>query len=140
MGKKFWTGFLIVIFFILTGISQIIYAKKTLPRRGIATGGEAGAIISAKLRSDRLALIVNFSGLLRTSSLSYTLSYKTNGIPQGVMGTIKPTVNADQRVLLFGTCSSGVCRYHTNISEMRFVVTSNLKTGGQVIKPFRVKP
>ncbi|MBI5465648.1 hypothetical protein HY946_03475 [Candidatus Gottesmanbacteria bacterium] len=131
---------LVFLIFLFIISSQIVYAKKRFPLKGRAVGGGAGAIISPRLRSDRLALIVNFSGLSKTNSVSYTLSYNTNGIPQGVVGTITPTSDTTQRELLFGTCSAGVCRYHTNLTNMKFVVTSNLKGGKRAIKSFRVKP
>lgn len=133
-------GIVIIFLFLLFANQQSLYAKKKLPSGGKATRGGVGAITSPKLRSNRLALIVNFSGLLKTNSVSYTLSYNANGIPQGVMGTITPTSDTTQRELLFGTCSAGVCRYHTKITNMKFVVTSNLKSGKRAIKTFRVKP
>jgi hypothetical protein len=110
---------------------RLPFLTKTVP---------SSVAISPKLRSDRLALIVNFSNLTSASSLTYNLSYNSNGIAQGVGGTIKPTSASVSRELLFGTCSSGVCRYHTNITDMRFVVTTSLKSGGKLIKSYRVKP
>ena len=130
----------LIFLFLLFINQQVLYAKKKLPSRGKTVAAGVGAIVSPKLRSNRLALIVNFSGLSRVNSVSYTLSYNTNGIPQGVVGTITPISNTAQRELLFGTCSAGVCRYHTNLTGMKFVVTSNLKSGKKVIKTFRVKP
>ncbi|MFH0864155.1 MAG: hypothetical protein V1858_03650 [Candidatus Gottesmanbacteria bacterium] len=118
---------------------QGVHAKKSLVGR-VSYSSKLGPIISPKLRSDRLALIISFSGLYRTSSVSYTLSYNTNGLPQGVMGTIKPVTDSTQRELLFGTCSSSTCRYHINITNMRLVITSYLKSGGRVVKSYRVKP
>ncbi|TSC53828.1 MAG: Uncharacterized protein LiPW16_291 [Microgenomates group bacterium LiPW_16] len=132
-------GVVLVCSFLLFTSQQTLYAKKKLPSRGKIVGGGVGAIVSPKLRGDRLALIVNFGSLSRVTSVSYTLSYNTNGIPQGVVGTITPTQDTTQRELLFGTCSAGVCRYHTNLTNMKFVVTSNLKSGKRAIKTFRVK-
>lgn len=131
---------LVFLIFLFIVSSQIVYAKKKLPAKRKTVGGGVGAIISPKLRGDRLALIVNFSGLLKVNSLSYALSYDTNGIPQGVVGTIAPTYDTTQRELLFGTCSAGVCRYHSNLTNMKLTVTSNLKSGKRAIKTFRVKP
>lgn len=133
-------GIVIIFLFLLFASQQVLYAKKKLPSRGKTVAAGVGAIVSPKLRSDRRALIVNFSGLLRANSVSYTLSYNTNGIPQGVVGTIIPTQSTAQRELLFGTCSAGVCRYHTNLTNMKLVITSNLKSGKRAIKTFRIKP
>lgn len=131
---------LVFLVFLFIISSQITQAKKRLPIGGKVVRGGVGVIISPKLRSDRLALIVGFGGLLRANSVSYTLSYNANGIPQGVAGTIRPTQDSTKRELLFGTCSAGVCRYHTNIKGMKLVVTSYLKSGKRAIKTFRIKP
>lgn len=138
MIKKFFIIVLVFIFFLVN--QQGIFAKKTLPQRGKAVGGTTGVIISPRLRGDRLALIVNFSGLSKANTVSYTLSYNTNGVPQGVVGSITPTADTASRELLFGTCSSGVCRYHSNLTNMKLIVTSNLKSGKRAIKTFRIKP
>lgn len=139
MIKKLGLVFLLFIFSLLIETS-VSYAKKSLLQRRTTGGSITGVIISPKLRGDRLALIINFNGLLRANSVTYTLSYNTNGLSQGVSGTIRPTADTDQRLLLFGTCSSGTCRYHTNLTNMKLVITSNLKSGAKVVKSFKVKP
>ncbi len=119
-----------------------VFAKKKIVRRGTSSAITTGSrlVIKPKLRSDRRALIVNFSNLGVVSSFSYELNYVSNGIPQGVAGTVTPKgEGSTQRELLFGTCSRNVCRYHTGISEMKFVVTSTLKSGIRVRKTFRVR-
>ena len=118
-------------------------AKKIIPPKGKsqAVSTSSRVIIKPQLRRDRRALIVNFSNLGVASSLSYELGYVAQGIPQGVAGTITPTgETALQRELLFGTCSRNVCRYHTNIKDMKLIVTSTLKSGTRVRKIFRIKP
>lgn len=119
------------------------FAKKKIIRRGASTAVSGGSrlVIKPRLRGDRKALIVNFSNLGVVSSFSYELNYISRGIPQGVAGTITPTGETTlQRELLFGTCSKNVCRYHRGIKEMKFVVTSTLKSGGKIRKTFRIKP
>ena len=102
------------------------------------TSGRVG--VSVKFRGDRHAILVNFSNLTAAKSVSYTLSYQTNGKNEGVAGTIRPQgTGAMQRELLFGTCSSGVCRYHSNITNAKLEVTSTLNSGQKVIKRFRLK-
>lgn len=119
-----------------------VFAKKKIIRRsgsGVVSTGTR-LVIKPRLRSDRRALIVNFSNLGVVSSFSYELNYDSNGIPQGVAGTVTPSgEGSTQRELLFGTCSRNVCRYHTGISGMKFIVTSTLKSGLRVRKTFRVK-
>lgn len=135
------TKLLLLLFIFIITFSQPILAKKSLLKQAATGTGGNSVVISPKLRSpDRLALIVNFSNLLTAKSVSYSLTYNSQRVSQGVAGSIKPEVNTTSRELLFGTCSSGVCRYHTNITNMRFVVTVKLKSGSQFTKSYRVKP
>lgn len=100
----------------------------------------SGLVVSAKLRGDRQALFVYFSNLNKVTSVTYTLMYQTNGKDEGVSGTMDATGgNSTSRELLFGTCSSGVCRYHQNLSNMKLEVTSTLTSGKQTIKRFRIR-
>lgn len=138
--KKKILSILLIFLFLFSASQQFTYAKKRLPSKGKAGGSGVGVIVSLRLRSDRLALIVNFSGLSKANTVSYTLSYNTNGVPQGVVGSITPTAETASRELLFGTCSAGVCRYHSNLTNMKLVVTSNLKSGKRAIKTFKIRP
>ena len=93
-----------------------------------------------KFRTDRLAINITFTNLSVASSISYTLTYNTNGVTQGAGGSIAlPTTEPVIRELLFGSCSHGVCRYDTNISNAKLVVTTVLKSGVKVIKTFKLK-
>ena len=107
--------------------------KNRAPTRGVST--------SVKFRGDRRAIVVNFSNLSLASSVSYTLSYTSRGTPQGAGGTISPAVTSDptSREIIFGSCSSGVCRYDSGITNAKFVVTTTLKNGGKVVKSFKLK-
>ena len=100
-----------------------------------------GASSSVKLRGDRKAIILTLSNMGGVNSVSYQLTYIANGVSQGVMGKIDPNLEPTaSRELLFGTCSHGVCTYHTNISNMKLTVSSHLASGITVIKPYRIKP
>lgn len=124
-----------------------VYAKRTLPRAkpasgtGVRVATTRGVTTSVKFRSDRRAINVTFSNLGIASSISYNLSYNTRGTTQGAGGTIDPSVTSDptSREIIFGTCSFGVCRYDTGITNAKFVVTTTLKNGRKVVKSFRLK-
>jgi len=121
---------------------KVLAAKKRISRGGTTvTSGtiSRGVQSSVKLKSNRLGLILTLSGFGNISSVSYQLTYTTNGIPEGVSGTIQPTGATETRELLFATCSKNVCRWHTNIRDARLVVTSKLKSGLTVRKPYRIK-
>lgn len=116
---------------------------KVLPRfRGAGAGKtyRSGVGVSVHLRADRLALVVNFSNLAKARSVSYTLSYLTNGKAEGAGGSIDASAgNSASRELLFGTCSAGVCRYHTGLSNMKLEVMTELVSGKKTLRRFRVR-
>lgn len=123
-----------------------VWAAKARTSRGtsggtknyVSTGGRVTT--SARFRGDRRAIIINFAGLNNATSVSYSLTYNSNGIPQGAMGTITQiSGSSDSRELLFGTCSHGVCRYHTGLTEARLVITSKLKSGITIRKSYKLK-
>ena len=147
MSKKlFILGLASLAFFFL--IPKDAFAKRLLPRARptstASTGGSVsrtrGLTTSVKFRGDRRAIIVTISNLSISSSVSYNLSYKSRGLTQGAGGTIRQgAAEPVVRELLFGTCSAGVCRYDTGITNARFTVTTVLKNGLKIIKPYRLK-
>lgn len=135
------------IFLLLAAYPQFTLAAKRLLPRFRSSGGSiynrplsSGVAVSPQLRGDKRALVVYFSGLQAATSVTYSLIYNTNGKPEGVGGTIRSSEgNTANRTLLFGTCSAGVCRYHVNITNMRFEVVSKLTSGKTSIKRYRVR-
>lgn len=95
--------------------------------------------IFPKLRSDRNALIVTFTNLTLANNVSFTLTYQTDGKEEGAGGSTDTGSGSVTREILFGTCSTGVCRYHTNITNMRFAVTTELKSGKKTTRWFKIK-
>ena len=143
MTKK--AGFLVLFFLLFTfWASSVLAAKKRPPR---TSGGSApvrnystrGVRASIRFRSDRQGLLINFSGFGNLASATYSLTYTANGIPQGVSGTVTAQTSGEQRELLFGTCSGGVCRYHTNITNAKLLIDSRLNSGAIIRKPYRIK-
>ncbi|HUV43155.1 MAG TPA: hypothetical protein VMY36_04630 [Patescibacteria group bacterium] len=141
--KKFLTAFVLTSFALLVLVSGV-KAAKTRPPRGSATGTPVartytrGIYSTVRFRPDRLGLLINFSGFSGITTVTYTLTYEANGIPQGAMGTATPETGSEQRELLFGTCSHGTCRYHTNITNARLVIDSKLTSGLIIRKPYRI--
>lgn len=114
----------------------------SIPGTKVTTSSKTKGInVSVKFRGDRRAIVVNFSNLSIASSVNYTLSYNTRRTTQGASGTINPSTFPDptSRELIFGTCSHGVCRYDTGLTNARFVVTTTLKGGKKVVKSFKLK-
>ena len=141
MLKKLIVFLLIFAFF---SFPETTLALKARTKRGGSGGGSywLGNRVgnSAKFNSTRTGIVISFSGLSNATSVTYSLSYNANGIPQGAMGTItNPEVSTDTRELLFGTCSGGVCRYHSNITNAKLVITSKLKSGYTTRKTYRIR-
>lgn len=135
---------IVSIFYVLGFILLDNVEAKVLPRfkgKGTASGVVySGLTTSARLRSDRKALLVSFGNLQKVKNVTYTLIYQASGKDEGISGSVDSSSgNSLSRELLFGTCSSGVCRYHTNISNMRLEIMSELPSGRRSIKRFRVR-
>lgn len=142
--KKVFFSFLIVCFLVLILPNEAWTAKKRPPRGStkeapVTRTYTRGIRASVRFRSDRRGLLINFSGFSGITSVTYTLTYNANGIAQGAMGTATPETGGEQREVLFGTCSHGVCRYHTNITNAKLVIDSKLSSGLTVRKPYRIK-
>lgn len=129
--------------FLIFCLTPVLAAKKRLQRaRGEAVVKRIytqGVRTSVRFRPDRRGLLINFSGFGNIVSVTYTLTYTANGVPQGAGGTATPATAGEQREVLFGTCSGGVCRYHTNITNARLVIDSKLSSGLIIRKPYRIK-
>lgn len=99
----------------------------------------SGLVVSPKLRGDRQALTLSLSNLQKVNNVIYTLMYQTNGKDEGVGGTIDSSAgNSTTRELLFGTCSD-VCRYHSNITNMKLEIVSELPNGRKTLKRYRIR-
>ncbi|OGK08649.1 hypothetical protein A2767_00790 [Candidatus Roizmanbacteria bacterium RIFCSPHIGHO2_01_FULL_35_10] len=134
--------FLIIGYFLLFSVQTV--EAKVLPRFRSSpkksTGISSGVAVSPRLRSDRKAINVNFNNLNKAKSVTYTLIYQTNGRDEGIRGSIDSSAgNSTTRELLFGTCSSGVCRYHANISSMRLEIETALLNGKRTLKRFKIR-
>lgn len=140
MKKIFMT--LPIIFLTLFFLLQPVEAR-LLPRfqnTSKSGGGVVGPYASARLRGDRLALVLTVGNLQKATNAVYTFMYQTAGVDQGVSGSLDSSSgNTVTRELLFGTCSSGVCRYHENLTNMKLEVNFELPNGKHLIKRFKVR-
>lgn len=112
--------------------------KATVKAKTANTGGGIG--VSVRLRGDKKALLVSFSNLQNATAVSYILTYQTRGQQEGAGGSVRPSEgNTATRELLFGTCSKNVCTYHPSIANMKFEVTTELKSGKKSIKRYKIR-
>ncbi len=117
-------------------------AAKSIGKPVVKTINGTTIIVTPRLRVDRKAVTVYFANLQNASSVSYSLVYKhgPNGQQEGAGGALVLTGQSlDKAELLFGTCSAGVCRYHTNIKDARLEVSYTSKSGKKYLKKFRIK-
>ncbi len=99
----------------------------------------SGLVVSPRLRSDRQALVLTLSNLQKVKNVTYTLMYQTNGVDQGVGGSLDSSSGSSvTRELLFGTCSD-VCRYHSSITNMKLEIVSELPNGRQTLRRYRIR-
>ncbi len=137
--------FLILFFFLFT----FTFLPKTLEAKVLPQASKfgkavvtksTGITVSPKLRADRRALIVYFGNLQNARTVSYSLTYGTSQQEEGAMGGINfGNSSTSSQELLFGTCSKGVCRYHTGINNMKLEVSYTTKSGSKYIKRFKIK-
>lgn len=116
-------------------------AKKFLPKKtAVRYSVSSGIPAIARYRPDRLGINLSFGNFNNLESVSYSFTYTTNGIAQGVGGTVTAANNPTAaRELLFGTCSRGACRYHYNLSDARLVLTAKYTNGATATKSYRIK-
>lgn len=126
------------------GITQ----AKVLPQVGKISPKQSAPKVNAttigvypKLRADKRALIINFTNLQNATAVSYSLVYtQGNGQQEGAGGALNLTGQTTDKVeLLFGTCSAGVCRYHTGIKNAKLEVNYTTKSGKKYLKKFKIK-
>lgn len=121
--------------------SQTEAAKKFVKKAASTAKVTTGSIPSlVRYRPDRQGIYISFLNFNGIESVSYSFTYNTNGNPQGAGGTITSANNpAQQRELLFGTCSTSVCTYHHNLTNARLVLTAKMTNGKTVGKSYRIK-
>ncbi|KKT77333.1 MAG: hypothetical protein UW86_C0009G0001 [Microgenomates group bacterium GW2011_GWA1_Microgenomates_45_10] len=101
-----------------------------------------GAVVAPKLRRDKLAVTVNFSKLENVESVSYCLTFTSNGRRQGACGNVLPAGQPTAtREMLLGTCSKNVCTFYPNVKNLKLSVRSKMKVGSPkyVTRSFRFR-
>lgn len=117
-------------------------AKKFVPKKAVTARSTVSGSFSASVRyrGDKLGLLMSFLNFGSISSVTYSFTYETNGIPQGVGGTVTNANNPSaDRELLFGTCSTSICTYHHNLTNARLVLTAKLTNGRTLSKGYKIK-
>lgn len=132
----------IIILGFFLSLPTAVQAKRKLPvlkSASTAKSTSTNVTVKVKFRSDRKGVILNFGNLTAASGVSYDLVYDTRGTTQNAGGAVKISSATANTEVIFGTCSSGVCRYDTGISNAKLQVFITLKNGQKIVKPFRLK-
>ena len=132
----------VFVFGIFVSLPTAVQAKRTLPALKSVSASKStssGVTVKVKFRSDRKGVILNFGNLTAATGVSYDLIYDTRGTTQNAGGAVKISSDTANTEVIFGTCSSGVCRYDTGISNAKLQVFITLKNGRKIVKPFRLK-
>lgn len=135
-----------ILFLILVTASSLFitptYAAKPRVRKQTTATAGGGGVAYSKARLSRMtnSVVVTFLNLNRVKRITYTLSYTSGGISQGVVGTLVPSgQSSDSRDLYFGTCSHGVCTAHYNLKNVSLLVQTTLTSGATHTKRYRIK-
>ncbi|OGG24155.1 hypothetical protein A3A79_03110 [Candidatus Gottesmanbacteria bacterium RIFCSPLOWO2_01_FULL_43_11b] len=135
-----FTKIFIFVLFLLVSTHPVLAAKLRVRK---STGGSVAsgvAYSSARLSRATNSIIATFLNLNRVSKIRYTLNYTSNGISQGVVGSLVVSgQTSDSRDLYFGTCSHGVCTPHYNIRNASLLIQTTLTTGGVHTKRYKIR-
>lgn len=124
-----------------TSKSQTYAAKRFVPKKTtVKSAAVSGIPALISYRPDKLGLNLSFRSFTGLESVSYSFTYNTNGMAQGIGGKVTADNNPTAaRELLFGTCSRGACRYHYNLSGARLILTAKYLNGRTASKSYRIK-
>ena len=141
--KKITAAFFLLLAFFFT-FSDVKAAKKFAQKAQTSkrsSGTRSSSIPSSvRYRSDKLGLYLSFKNFSGIDSASYSFTYTSNGIQQGIGGSISENNNPlQERELLFGTCSTSVCTYHSNLQNANLIITAKYKNGTTSSKRYRIK-
>ncbi|MEK7073934.1 MAG: hypothetical protein AAB960_01240 [Patescibacteria group bacterium] len=132
----------LALFLTAFALTPSVFAARARVRSAVSknTGSATTGYSKAKLSRNTNSVVVTFLNLGNVSLVTYTLSYKANGIEQGAMGSLVPSgSSADSRDLYFGTCSHAVCTPHRGIQNASLLVETKLKSGKINVKRYRIK-
>jgi hypothetical protein len=127
------------VFFPVFAAKKFIPKTKTTYTKSVSRSSSS-IPLSVKYRGDKLGIYFTFLNFNGIESADYSFTYTGNGIAQGAGGTVRTSNNpTSQRELLFGTCSSGVCTYHHNLTNAKLVFTLHYTNGTTATKSYRIK-
>jgi len=113
---------------------------KSFKREPNGIGGwkdpEVEPVVDFYLQKNKAAVGFKVEDVGQFNQLNYEISYKTNGVSQGIVGIIK--IEGQNEItkegFTLGTCSSGgTCVYHSGIKEIKLKITLTDQNNNQKI-------
>ena len=127
----------LLMFFLAIIPTNILAVTKKTTRTAAKTSGDVS--VSMAVNKGGTGVTVYFKNAHKASSIQYYLNYSTNGKQEGAGGTIDTGKKYSlSRTLLFATCSSGVCRYHSGIKDAKLTVVITYKSGKTVSRTYPI--
>lgn len=129
------TKVIISSFFVI--FSSLLFTSNTFAK---APPKKLNVVVSPTVAKNKQSISLYLANLQKTASVMYSLSYLNDGKAEGAGGTIKTKGKYSlSRLLLFGTCSSGVCRYHKKIKNAVLTVVITFQNGTLTTKTFKLR-
>ncbi len=135
--KKFFTNKvnLAIVIFAIVVVGGIFFAYQKIIANNSSQSGTVGPEIDLTFdpegtyaliypRRDGNAMVLDLERTSLYNSISYELSYISDGIDRGVVGTINTNSknsSYDQEIL-FGTCSKNICKYDPDVKDGTLVL------------------
>lgn len=119
-------------------ILTIIFALAFLSLAHPSFAASSKVSVGTKLINGNLNM--TFSNISKAKNVSYELTYNRSGGQEGVMGVVGfkgrgPIV----KKILLGTCSTRVCTFHKNISNIKLKVIIKYLSGATEVKTYKIK-
>lgn len=131
-------AFILYLFLFAPSVQAKLLPQAKSPGKKVSSQSSSIGVYP-RLRADKKAVLVSFSNLNNAQSVSYMLTYTTNGQQEAAMGGLDLNKSSQTQEILFGTCSKNVCRYHSGISNAKLEVSYTAKSGKKYLKKFRIK-
>lgn len=133
-------GALLLVAAPVQAVKAFVPKKQSAPVKKTVVRSTGGIPSVARLRGDRRAILLSFSHFNGIDSAEYSLTYTNNGKAEGAGGTIRASNNPSSvRELAFGTCSTGVCTYHTGIRDAKLTIIVKYTNGTTKTKIYKIK-
>lgn len=100
---------------------------------------EQNISLTSNINKKKAVVVIHFQQLKDVIKTDYVLTYTSNNITQGAVGTV--TANGklqEKREIFLGTCSNNNCIKH-NPKNMKLTLTTKYKSGKIITSQYSIK-